>query len=132
MNPELRDALSYGVVAYAGLVGLYVVLVAASSVLAGELTRSQWPTATYLLAGACVLFVAAWTGANGLSASTAVGVGLAPVAAVLTAGAVAVSVDQLGDPIHPGFLAFFLAGTFVLGQVVALVGYGLGSVLASA
>lgn len=131
MNPELRDTLLYGVVAYAGLVGLYVVLVAASSALAGELTRSQWPTATYLLAGACVLVVAAWTGANGLSASTAVGVGLAPVAAVLTAGVVAVSVDQLGDPIHPGFLAFFLAGTFVLGQVVALVGYGLGSVLAS-
>ena len=131
MNPELRDALSYGVVAYAGLIGLYVVLVAASSVLAGELTRSQWPTATYLLAGACVLVVAAWTGANGLSASTAVGVGLAPVAAVLTAGLVGVAIDQLGDPIHPGFLVFFLAGTFVLGQVVALVGYGLGSVFAS-
>jgi len=131
MNPELRDALSYGVVAYAGLIGLYVVSVAASSVLAGELTRSQWPTATYLLAGAVVLVVAAWTGANGLSASTAVGVGLAPVAAALTAGLVAVTVDPLGDPIHPGFLAFFLAGTFVLGQVVALVGYGLGSVFAS-
>lgn len=130
MNPALRDALSYGAVAYAGLILLYVALVAASSVLAGELTRSQWPTATYLLAGACVLVVAAWTGANGLSTSTAVGVGLAPVAAVSTVGLVAVAVDQLGDPIHPGFLAFFLAGTLVLGQVVALVGYGLGTVLA--
>ncbi|USZ69971.1 hypothetical protein NGM10_16335 (plasmid) [Halorussus salilacus] len=130
MNPELRDALSFGVVAYAALVALYVALVGASSVAAGEPTRSQWPTATYLLAGTCVLLVAGWCGANDLSAATVVGVGVAPVAAALTAGLVGAVVEPLGDPIHPGFLAFFLAGTLALGQVVALVGYGIGSVLA--
>lgn len=129
MHPELRDALSLGVVAYAGLLALYVTLVVASSVVAGELTRSQWPTATYLLAGACVLLVAGWGGANGLSAATAVGVGVAPVIVVLTAGLVGAAVEPLGDSIHPSFLAFFLAGTFVLGQIVAFVGYGVGSAL---
>ncbi|WP_128478849.1 hypothetical protein [Halorussus pelagicus] len=63
--------------------------------------------------------------------ATAVGVGLAPLAAVLTAGPVAAVVESLGDPIYLGFLASFLAGTFALGQVVSLVGYGFGSVLAS-
>lgn len=110
---------------------MYVALVGASSVAAGEPTRSQWPTATYLLAGACVLLVAGCGGTNGLSAATAVAVGTAPVAAVLTASLVGAVVEPLGDSVHPGFLAFFLAGTLVLGQIVAFVGCVVGSALAN-
>lgn len=131
MNPELRDALWAGAVAYVALLTLYVALVGASSAVAGELARSRWPTATYLLAGACVSLVAGWCGANDLPAATAVAAGTAPVAAALTAALVGSAVEPLGDPVHPGFLAFFLAGTFALGQIVAFVGYGVGSVLAA-
>lgn len=130
MPSELRNALTCGVVAYAGLVGLYVVLVVASSAVAGELTRIRWPTATYALAGACVFLVAGWCGASGAPVSAPLAVAAAPVAAVLTVGLVGLVVDSLTGPVPPGFLAYFLAGTFVLGGIVSLAGYGVGSWIA--